>query len=117
VVGVLFGAAILVTAGAIWLGADVTVSTLLPAAILPTLLATMDDEKRIEVTDAGLVVQQSIHEWDSFEEYVLTDEELRFEAPGLTGTYRFDVADVDDEQAVVGELNALLPGTSRPYSS
>jgi hypothetical protein len=107
----LAGTAVLVAVSIAVLDSGVGFTTLLPLTILPTVLPALDDDdgRAVSVTDRGLLVEGSLHDWAQFEGYEHTDGTLVVAGSGLALTRKFDTDDIEDTDAVVDALDGYLP--------
>lgn len=82
----------------------------LPATTPVWLLLLNREGQDVGVTETGLRVQRSIHEWSTFSGYELTDEALVLHRDRwYHSRLAFDRADIDDPDAVVEALGRHLP--------
>lgn len=73
-------------------------------AQVPIWLAVLQnvDNREVQITDVGLRVQRTFHDWTSISGVELTDEAVRFERTSRwRSAFTFDREDVDDPAAVV----------------
>jgi hypothetical protein len=81
-------------------------------ALLPTWLALFQDDsqhREVAITDAGLHVEQGLHNWEQFSGYERTDETLTLaRSDWYRSTLSFDIADIDDPETVTAELGRYL---------
>jgi hypothetical protein len=74
------------------------------------LLFANDDETELAVTDAGLRVDRSMTDWDAFEGYRVTDDQVELVRPGwYRPTRSFERSEISDEDALVEALAEFLP--------
>jgi hypothetical protein len=78
------------------------------AAALPAVTA----EREVEVTDEGVRVGRTFHDWETFTGYAVTGEALVLCRPGWRRSFRFDVEDVEDLEATEDALRRYLPSES-----
>jgi len=75
-----------------------------------TPLFASDNERDVAVTDAGLKVQTQVHDWDTFDDYDVTDDALVLERPKRRhSTFKFDRDDVTNLPDVEDALARYLP--------
>lgn len=75
-----------------------------------TPLLASDDDREVAVTDAGLVVQMQVYDWDTFTDYEVTDDALVLERPKRWhSTFEFDREDVENLPEVEAALKRYLP--------
>lgn len=74
------------------------------------LFAAKDDEREVAITDAGVKVQTSIYDWDTFADYEVTDDALILERPRYRhSTFKFNTADIENLAEVEDALRRSLP--------
>lgn len=72
-------------------------------------LATIDNEREVRLTDAGVRVSRTFHDWDAFAGYAVTDEALVLRRRGWRRAFRFDRTDIEGFEAVQRTLDRHLP--------
>lgn len=74
------------------------------------LAAAKDDEREVAITDAGVKVQSTVHDWDTFADYEVTETALVLERPKRWhATFEFDREDVENLDEVDTALRRYLP--------
>jgi hypothetical protein len=112
---VIMGLSVAVTVGIGLLSSGIEVTTLLPLTIVPVFFATLDEDVDCAVTDRGLRVENTVHEWENFAGYECDDGVLSVVSHGRTGTQRFEAEDIEDLDAVCDALGRYLPRLDREY--
>lgn len=79
------------------------------------VLATVDNERSVEVRDGGVLVDSSLVAWDDYDRFELTEEALVLHRDSRVFDHadRFDRADVEDLDAAVAALERFLDGAER----
>ena len=81
-------------------------------SVVLLLLHDQQDSREVQITDLGIVVHSTIHEWDTIASYSLDEEELSLSRPTwYHSTLRYDRDDIEDVEAVVDALSKRLPET------
>ena len=102
----------------LWFGVEGAFNLYLIPMFVLSLSASAFDHRTIRVTDAGLVIENSVarhlRPWPAVEDYTLTDRALivRFGAPWRPAL-RFDRDDIETVDAVLTALDAALAERSR----
>lgn len=87
-----------------------TTNWLLFVAPLTTVLATVENERSVEVRDGGVLVDSSLVAWTDYDRFELTDEALVLHRDSrlFDRADRFDREDVEDLDAAVAALERFL---------
>lgn len=106
-------AVVAVGGGAVAFAVGVAVETTWWAVLapLPALLATVDNDRTVELRDAGVLVDSSLVAWDDYDAFELTDEALVLHRASrvVDRAHRFDRDDVEDLEGAVRALERFLP--------
>jgi hypothetical protein len=104
----------------LYLGDGVSVSSFvwLPA-LVPAWIGLLDgDGREVAVTDRGLRVERTLHDWEGFAAFAVTDDALRLHRDAwYRSSLSFDRDDVEDLDAVVRALGRHLSRRESPASS
>jgi len=79
----------------------------LPGSLSVFVIVLSNRQKReVAVTDAGLMVQNQLHDWDTIEGFEVTDDAVVFSRTDwYRSSFNFDPNDIDDIDAVEAALN------------
>lgn len=90
---------------------ETSMLTWLPAmTVVFVVLLDEADPRQVSVTDIGIVVDSTIHEWDTITSFTLDDEELAITRTNwYHSTLRYDRDDIEDVEAVVDALSKYVP--------
>ncbi|MFW6018243.1 MAG: DUF5673 domain-containing protein [Halapricum sp.] len=110
-VGVLLAVTVAIVSGTAVLGDGVELTSYvwLPA-LVPVWLSLFDEQKQsVEITDEGIFVQGTLHEWETIDDYEVDEDALRLRRTDwYRSTMQFDAEHIDDSDGVTAALDRYL---------
>lgn len=96
--------------GAFFLGVALDLTWWTVFAPLTAVFASVENERTVEVGDAGVLVDSTLVAWDDYESFAVTDDALVLHRASryVDRADRFDRADVEDFEAAVAALDRFL---------